>query len=117
MRSIEGKQFLFGTGIDTISGVRSAAGTNMANRNNFNLGVAGVAQQNVQLEQAEKARKAALWNSIISGGMSTAGTIAGSYAGRTPGVTPSIRTPGSAASAASNPAFRAPENFYLSGGY
>lgn len=85
LRSLEGKQYLMGAGIDTLSGVRSAGLSEMGQQNQFNMNTANleadIAQYNNALEQQEKARKSSQWSNILSSGLGALGTVAGMYLG------------------------------------
>lgn len=77
MNAIEGKQFLMGTGVGAVSGVRDSA-LNYGNaKSQYGLSKAGMEIQQEQYEQsradARKAQKAKMWSDIISG----VGTVAG----------------------------------------
>ena len=84
------KQSLLGTGLDTISGVRGAGLQYAGQENQF--GLKGAEMQlsadkfNVetqwredQAEEAKKARKNQMWQTILGAGIGAIGTIAGGY--------------------------------------
>lgn len=81
LRSIDDKKWLFGTGLDTIGGVRNSAFDFMNAKNSFNLNRTGLETDQAKLIQADKDRKSAAWASILSAGLGAAGTIGGFMVG------------------------------------
>lgn len=77
LRSIEGKQFLLGTGLNTVGGVRDSALSYGNARSQYGLNKAQLEISQDQFEQrqaaARKAQKAKMWSDILSG----VGTVAG----------------------------------------
>lgn len=81
LRSIEGKQFLLGSGLETVGNVTNRALTYGGNMNDFNINRAQLEMSDRTLEEQKKARKQAMWTSILSGTIGGLGTFGGSYLG------------------------------------
>lgn len=85
LRSMQGKQYLLGAGLETMSGVRGAGLQEQGMQNQFNLNKAGmefnVNKYNDEQARADEASKGALWGDILGAGIGAAGTIAGAYFG------------------------------------
>lgn len=80
LRGQDEKKWLMGTGLDTLSGVRSSALDITGQRNQFNISRTGLdlqAQQfNAQQAAAEKAAKNKMWSDIISSTIGAAAILA-----------------------------------------
>ena len=89
MRSFQGKQGFLDTGVNALTGVRNAGLSFGGQKNQFNLGIAGMEQNQakymMEQEMAEKASKDAMWSNIISGALGAAGTIGGAMIAGPPG--------------------------------
>lgn len=77
LSTLQNKRWLFGTGLDTLSGVRSGALNFMGQKNQFGLNIAGLQMDQAKMEQAQKQSEDAMWAQIIAGGLGAAGTVAG----------------------------------------
>lgn len=73
-RGLKGREFLFGQGRGITEGVRAAGLEFGGQRNIFAL-------KQAELEQAEKARKSAMWSKILSSAIGAAGTVGGMMIG------------------------------------
>jgi hypothetical protein len=76
-RALTGKLNLLNIGSTGLSNVRNAALSNQGQRNQFNLGTAGLDYQNILLQQNQSNQESSMWSDILSGGISAAGNIYG----------------------------------------
>src|SRR3990167_3448837 len=80
-RSLQGRQGFLDTGVNTMTGVRNAGLQFGANKNEFNLGTARMAQDQVRMQEEArlqaKASKDKMWSDLISGSMAGLGFMMG----------------------------------------
>lgn len=81
LSTIMNKKYLFGTGLDTLGGVRSSALNYGGQKNQFNLNKYGLQMDQLKMEQAESMAEDDMWAQIISGTLGFAGTIGGAMIG------------------------------------
>jgi len=85
MRAMEGKKYLLGTGLETMSGVRNAGLSEQGQQNQFNLNKAGmefnVGKYNEDYSREQELQKGSLWSQILSSGLGALGTGVGMYYG------------------------------------
>ena len=77
LRSLEGKEFLFGQGRGITEGVRSAGLSYGGQQNQFNLNTAQMEMQQEQYEDQMKQEEDKAWMEMLSAGIGAAGNIAG----------------------------------------
>ena len=84
-RSLEGRKGFLDKGFGAIEGVRNAGLQFGSQKNSFDLGIAGMEQNQAKFimeqEAAKKASKDAMWSNIISGVLGAAGTVGGAMIG------------------------------------
>jgi len=77
LRSLEGKEFLFGQGRGITEGVRNAGLSFGGQQNQFNLNTAQMEMQQEQYQQQLKQQEDNAWMEMLSAGIGAAGNIVG----------------------------------------
>lgn len=80
-RAMDGKRFFFNTGATLVGDVRNAGVTLGGQRNDFNMSVAQMENEERRYQEAlaaqKKKEKSSMWKSILSAGIGMAGNLAG----------------------------------------
>lgn len=117
LRGQDEKKWLMGTGLDTLSGVRSSALDITGQKNQFNISRSGLdlqAQQfNAKQAAEEKAAKDKMWQDILKSGIGAAAIFATGGAAA-PAVAGKMLGSASPSGMPSNDVFAAPANYYKS---
>lgn len=79
LRALEGRKFLMGAGLDTLSGVRSGALAQTGLRSQFDLGRSKIALGYEQLSAKERAAKGSMWSNILKSVIGAGAKLGSAY--------------------------------------